>query len=244
MVAMSSMVVAMDIITTNPARKLAPQVSLMRLLQLVSPNLPIGAFAYSQGLEQAVELGWLDDEAATAEWLDGVLLHAYSHLEIPLLARCYLAWQQQDMAAVQYWNGFLLASRESAELYEEDRLLGLNLARLLTDLGLEEAAAFKGQACSLITLFALAASRWQIPLLMAAQGLAWSWCENQVAAAIKLVPLGQTAGQRLLSRLGETACKAVEIGLTVEDEAIGQSAYGVAMVSSWHEHQYSRLFRS
>ncbi|MBD3671271.1 MAG: urease accessory protein UreF [Gammaproteobacteria bacterium] len=222
------------------------QPALWRLLQLVSPNLPIGAFAYSQGLEQAVDSGRVTDEAATYEWLSGVLSHSFASLEIPLLSHCYRAWQLGDESSVSYWNDFLLASRETAELHEEERLLGINLARLLADLGIDEARPWSQQSqTTLINMFALAAVKWQIPMAQAAQGLVWSWLENQIAAAIKLVPLGQTAGQRLYMQLTPDLEQAVNQGLAIEDEAdIGQSAFGVALASSWHETQYSRLFRS
>lgn len=240
---MDSMEAVMAITTINPAA--SPQ-ALMRLMQLVSPNLPIGAFAYSQGLEQAVESGWIGDESDTQAWLRGVLSHSFAHLEIPVLARCYRAWQDGDLASVREWNAFLMASRETAELYEEERLLGLNLARLLKDLDIPEAADWVGRpATSLVGMFALAAVRWSIPLPLAAQGYAWVWCEGQIAAAIKLVPLGQTAGQRLYLALGDVLERAVQDGLAMtDDKRIGRSALGLAMASSWHETQYSRLFRS
>lgn len=220
--------------------------SLLRLMQLTSPSLPIGAFAYSQGLEQAVELGWVDGEQSAYEWLRGVLSHSISHMEIPLLARSYIAWRDEDLASVSLWNDTLLASRETAELYEEEHLLGRNLARLLLDLGVAEAGEWlSGRQTSLVNMFALASVKWQIPLPMTAQGFAWTWCENQIAAAIKLVPLGQTAGQRLLGEISGHLLDAVAVGLKIDDDiCIGQSSIGVALASSWHETQYSRLFRS
>jgi len=243
MAGMDFMVVDMSISTINSASTQAP---LLRLLQLVSPSLPIGAFAYSQGLEQAVENAWVNDESSTREWLQGVVTHSFANLEIPLLSRCYRAWQLDDVEAVSYWSDTLLASRETSELYEEERLLGLNLARLLNDLGIAEAEEWREtRTGSLLAMFALASVKWSIPLPMAAQAYAWIWCEGQVAAAIKLVPLGQTAGQRLYMDLSEDLNRAVEAGLALTDEThIGRSALGVAMASSWHETQYSRLFRS
>lgn len=214
-----------------------------RLWQLISPALPVGAYAYSQGLETAIDEGWVHDEASAVNWIAGIVQHSLLQVDVPVLARLYQAWLDDDMQAVQQWNGFLLAMRESAELREEDRQLGLALARLLNDLGFEQ-AYFNRQACCFVSLFSLAAVKWQIPLREAASGLAWTWCENQVAAAIKLVPLGQTAGQRILGELIAVLDKGLTRGLNLNDDDIGAVLPGLAMASAWHETQYSRLFRS
>jgi urease accessory protein len=220
-------------------------VPLLRLMQIVSPALPIGAYAYSHGLEYAVSAGFVRDEMGTRDWILGIMEHAVSALDVPVLARLYRAWQTQDEGAVSYWNGFLNAARESAELQSEDSHLGRALARLLADQGISEARAWASNPSTcLATAFALAAVRWQIDLHDAASGYVFSWCENQVAAALKLVPLGQTAGQRILTGAIARIVAAVERGLDLEDDAIGLSAPGLAIVSILHETQYSRLFRS
>ncbi len=217
----------------------------LRLWQLISPALPVGAFAWSQGQEYAVESGWIRDEAGAAAWIGGLLRHALAQQDVPVFARCHAAWQHNDAEAAAHWNRRLLAMRESAELREEDRQLGAALARLLTDLGVEEAEAWTaGAPVSFACMFALAAAHWRVPLEEAAQGYLWAWCENQVAAAIKLIPLGQTAGQRLLSELIDHIPAAAARGLEVTDEDIGFSAPGVALASALHETQYTRLFRS
>ncbi len=220
--------------------------ALLSLMQLISPTLPIGAFAYSQGMETAIERGWIVDEAGAQAWIMGLLQHSLAALEVPLLARSYRAWQRGDPAEVLRWNRFLFASRESRELYEEEQQLGRALARLLSDLEVAGAAGWNGgeQQPALVTMFALAALRWEVALAQAIEGFLWSWCENQVAAALKLVPLGQTAGQRLLLEAAAQIPAAVEAGIALEDERIGQSAFGLAMASAHHETQYSRLFRS
>ncbi|MCH8502975.1 MAG: urease accessory protein UreF [Ectothiorhodospiraceae bacterium] len=216
-----------------------------RLWQLISPTLPIGAYSYSGGLEYAVEAGWVRDEAAVDDWLQGQLRHALSRVDVPLLARMHAAWAGDDVARVRQLSGWLLASRETRELVDEDRHLGQALARLLRDLGLDEAAEWVGDArASWAALYALALQRWEIPLEQGVEAYLWAWCENQVAAAIKLVPLGQTAGQRLLFGLAEPVGGAAAAGLALEEADIGGTAPGVAIASSLHETQYSRLFRS
>jgi urease accessory protein len=219
--------------------------ALPRLLQLASPALPVGAYAYSQGMEYAVHAGWLRDEESAAGWILGLLHHLIGRVDVPVLARLYRAWKANDEQALQYWCGYLRACRESRELQEEDRQLGGALARLLRDLGIEEAAPWMAHpTVGFAVPFTLAAARWRVPLQAAAQGYVWSWTENQTAAAIKLVPLGQTAGQRILSRACAAIPAVVTRGLDLEDEQIGFVAQRLAIGSALHEHQYSRLFRS
>jgi urease accessory protein len=217
----------------------------LRLWQLISPALPIGAYAYSQGLEYAVEVKWITDETSAQAWILGQVKHTLSHLDIPVLKRLYNAWQNHDQQAVDYWNRFLLASRESAELLAEDRHLGDALARVLAELGIKEAQTQHVAGTSnFAKMFSLGAVRWHIPLEEAAQGYLWTWCENQVAAAIKLVPLGQTAGQRILSEAIKVIPASVRLGLALSDDEIGLLAPGLGIASAKHETQYSRLFRS
>jgi urease accessory protein len=222
-----------------------PLSSLPRLLQLCSPSLPVGAYAYSQGLESAVERGWVRDEISAGAWILGLLNHSLRRLDLPVFARLYRGWQDGDMDAVRRWNARLYASREAAELQQEDQHLGLALARLLVDLGLDDARSWlKAPRVCFATLFSLAAARWEIPLPEAATGYAWAWTENQTIAATRLIPLGQTASQRLLLSAGPVIAAAVEHGMTVADADIGAAAPGLALAAALHETQYSRLFRS
>ncbi len=214
----------------------------LRLWQLISPTLPIGAYAYSRGLEYAVLAGWVRDEASTAEWIGGQLRHTLQNLDIPVFARLYRAWAEGDEAGREHWNAFLLAARESAELGAEDRYLGTALARLLADLGIPVRPAER--PWSFATAFALATLRFGIALEEAAQAYAFVWCAELVAAAVKLVPLGQTAGQRLLLGLGAMIPAAVRTGCALDDDDLGASAPSLGIASALHETQYTRLFRS
>jgi len=219
--------------------------SSLRLWQLISPALPVGAYAYSQGLEYAIEIEWVTDEKSAHEWIAGQVNHSLAALDVPLLARLYKAWQKNDIARVMYWNHYLQASRESNELLNEDRHLGGALLRLLKEMDMRQINHWPaGETPSFATMFALAASHWMVTLKEACQGLLWTWSENQVAAAIKLVPLGQTAGQRILSGIIEDIPDAVNHGLSLADDDIGMASQGLAIASALHETQYSRLFRS
>ena len=201
---------------------------LARLLQLASPTLPVGAYSYSQGLEAAIEAGIVRDEASAKAWIGDVLEFSIVRMEAQVL-RSQIAGPSQEL------NDFFVATRETAELRAETLQMGEALARLLTDLGIAvgiEKPAFP-------SAFAIAARHWQIAPEDAVTGYLWSWLENQVMAAVKAVPLGQTAGQRILLELGERL-HATEL----EKESWSNLAPGLAFLSARHETQYSRLFRS
>jgi urease accessory protein len=219
--------------------------ALLRLLQLVSPGLPIGMYSYSQGLERAIDDGWVTHEGAVGVWIAGILERCLVPVDLPILARLHDAWTAGDSDAVEHWTGTLIAHRETAELREEDRQTGQALARLSESLGLAGSQAWsrKPQA-TLATLFALAAVRWGVPKRETLMGYLWSWLENQTLCAVKLVPLGQVAGQRLLRDLAVQLPAWVNEALALSDEQIGGSVFAFALASSRHEMQYSRLLRS
>lgn len=222
-----------------------PDISLLKLLQLSSPTLPVGAFAYSQGLESAIETSIVNNDKTLRVWLQGVLTHSLQQVDIPLFKRLYLAWQNGTTEEVLQWNQTLRAHRETRELRDEDHHLGLALARLLKDLGIKKAEPlYQRDDLCFISLFTLAASEWGITLDKAANGFLWSWLDNQIAAAIKLIPLGQTDGQRITLELLPQLPSVVTQGFTVLDKDIGASLPMLAILSCQHETQYSRLFRS
>jgi urease accessory protein len=219
--------------------------ALLRLLQLVSPGLPIGMYSYSQGLERAVQDGWINTAGDAAEWLTGILRHNQTRVDAPILSRLYDAWQADDAIAVQQWSSMLIACRETSELRAEDRQTGQALARLLVKLDIPEAQDWlRRPEATLAALFSLAASRWQIPKQDMISGYLWGWLENQVLCAVKLIPLGQVAGQQLLMHIAAQLPAQVQQALELPDADIGGSVFGLALASSRHEMQYSRLFRS
>ncbi len=219
--------------------------ALSRLLQLVSPSLPVGGFTYSQGLEWAVETGWVTCEQDLEAWLGGLLHDTLAHVDLPLLLRLHCAAVAGDEEAIARWSNTVLACRETTELRAEERARGRAMAALLVELGVPDAMTWRDTlaGCQLAG-FALAATRWRIPPEETLSGYAWSWLENLVIAGVKLVPLGQSAGQRVLFRLGAEIAGAVEVGTSLADKAIGASAPAAAIASARHETQYTRLFRS
>lgn len=216
--------------------------SLLSLLHLSSPSLPIGAFAYSQGLEAAVDLGWVYDETSLQAWLTPILTYAQVSLEIPILIRCYQAWQEEDMVALNHWQAVLLANRDTAELVTEEQLLGQTFHRLLLSLGLDLPSEAK--ANTYLPLFAKACCHYGVKTDQMILGWLWSWLENQITVACKTIPLGQTSAQRVLIGLMPCIEEALQKGLLVQDDNIGLTLPNFSMASAWHETQYSRLFRS
>ena len=219
--------------------------SLLKLLQLSSPTLPVGAFAYSQGLESAIESDLVTDVESLQNWLVDCLSLSLKFVDLPIFSRLYHCWSRDDIEGALSWNQMLVAQRETRELRDEDHHLGSALARLLVDLDIEQAKLLKGKiSMCFLTSFSLAASKWQISEEQAANGFVWSWLDNQIAAAIKLVPLGQTDGQRVLSAILPKIPLIVSAGLAIKEDEIGASLPMLAILSSQHETQYSRLFRS
>ncbi len=198
-----------------------------RLLQLASPTLPVGAYSYSGGLEAACEAGIVIDAASAQRWIGDVLEHSVLRMEAPLLLRMI------EEPAVE-WNEQFLASRETAELRAETVQMGYSLNRLLPDLGVE---ACPYEEPSFPAAYAQAVRAWGIPARQALTAYLWAWLENQVMAAVKAVPLGQTDGQKMLLALGAWL-------QDVSEDEPGNFAPGLAILSSRHETQYSRLFRS
>jgi len=226
----------------NECTAKASSLAVFRLWQLISPALPVGAYAYSQGMEFAVDHGDVHDLESAQQWIQGLLRHSYCHLDIAFFRRLYQCIRSSDQIGFMHWNASLLAYRESRELLAEDLQMGRALMRLLLDL--ECTVPFVSEEISFPAAFAQAAFSFQIPAQTAAAGMCYAWCENQVACAIKLIPLGQTDGQRLLMHLTQSIATTVSKAWQLTDHELGYSSQGLASFSALHEHQYSRLFRS
>jgi urease accessory protein len=225
-----------------------PDTSLLRLLQLSSASLPVGGYSFSQGVEYAIDEGWVKNEADVADWVSLLMQESLAQVDLPLLQRLMRAQQNNDLEKLTYWNAYALACRETHELKLTDTAMGDALVRLLTSLdipfGLINKTVAGKKDISFLSAFAAAAVHWQIDEQQACVGFLWSWLENQIAAATKIVPLGQTSAQKLLVQLGEEITPTLEQANNIHDDSIGSSLPGMAMASSWHETQYSRLFRS
>ncbi|RUM50498.1 MAG: urease accessory protein UreF [Marinomonas sp.] len=216
---------------------------LLRLLQLSSVSLPVGGYAFSQGMEYAIDKGWVTKQAQVADWTQLQLLQSLARVDLPVLRLAMAAWATRDEARIVELNDLILACRETKELRLNDTAMGEALARLLRSLEIETPFV-RLEDISFVVLFAIAATHWQVEFDSAALGFSWSWLENQIAAATKLVPLGQTQAQLLLGELQPTLSEAIALSKTIDEDDIGAGLPAVAIASCLHETQYSRLFRS
>lgn len=221
---------------------------LTRLLQLASPALPVGAYSYSGGLEMAIEDGIVIDAASAERWIGDVLTHSLATYEAPILWRLMQALAQDDRAAFLHWNAVFRAGRETAELRTETLQMGRALKMLLADLPFADAGALalleEAGALTFPAAFAFAAHHMQVAPQAALVGYLWGWLENQVMAALKAAPVGQTAGQRMLAALGSRLPAIADAVSRLDDDELSNFSPGLAIASSRHETQYSRLFRS
>ena len=220
-------------------------IGLIRLLQLASPTLPVGAYTYSQGLEWAVESGVVCNESAALAWIGDCLAFGSASFEAVYLVGMMAAWRADDMPRLIMLDAEFIASRETAELRAETLQMGHSLVRLLTDLGdfpVQRLAAFSEPSFPLA--WSCAAASWSISTEEAVTGYLWAWAENQVMATMKAVPLGQTAGQRILFELGRRLPELASVALDTPDELTHNYLPAFSIACSRHETQYTRLFRS
>ena len=219
--------------------------SLLRLLHLVSPTLPTGAFSYSQGLEWVVECGWVSDCISLEDWLLDLAENSMVSVDIPILSRMYTAISEGNAEELKQWIEILLACRESYELQQEEQIRGRAFSTLLENLALQEHEIPQSLLKrSQLAGYVLAAVCWDITIIDAALGYIWSWLENQIITGVKIIPLGQTQGQQLLMRLSTVLPDIVKKGLKLPDNEIGASSPALALACSMHETQYTKLYRS
>lgn len=214
---------------------------LFALLQLASPALPVGGFAYSQGLEKAIEDGLVRDADSARRWIEDLLLLAIARFEAPIWLRVYDASLAGDIERVARVDAELFAARETAELRAESLQMASSLVRLFPMLGLSAPVA---APLAYPTAFALACAGLGIERDAGLAAYLWTWIENQVLVAVKTVPLGQQAGQSLLFALHGPLARAVGEAAALGDGELGSAAVRFALTSARHETQYSRLFRS
>ena len=214
---------------------------LLALLQLASPGLPVGGFAYSQGLEKAIEDGVVHDAATARRWIEDLLTLSLARIEAPLWLRAWDAWAAGDPAGFAHSNEECLAARETAELRAETLQMGVSLVRVMPALGIAP------PSCSPIAFppaFAAACAALDIEREAGLAAYLWAWAENQVLVAVKSVPLGQMAGQSLLAGLHTPIEASVRVASMLNDDELGTCAVHYAITSARHEGMYSRLYRS
>lgn len=225
----------------SPARGEGSLARFLIALQLASPTLPVGGFAYSQGLETAVDLGIVRDAASARRWIGDLLRLVVARFEAPLWLRAFDADAAGDAERFRAINAELFAARETAELRAESLQMGSSLCRVLPALGVEPPAH---EGLVYPAAFAAACCRLGVDREAGLTAYLWAWTENQVIAAVKIVPLGQQAGQAMLFALHADLLDAVRVAASLPDDELGAAAVGFALASARHESQYSRLFRS
>lgn len=224
--------------------------ALLRLLQLVSPALPVGAYSYSEGLEALVDRGQVHNQATLEHWITQELQYGAIRLEAAAMVRGFRSLQHQDWDALTAWNRWLSAARETEELRLQSWQMGRSLLRLFFDLDPGFLCdpvckrSLQEEGCNFSIVFAIVAATWQINLQSALLGYLYSWSSNMISAGVKLIPLGQTSGQKILLNLHAPLQQAVDEILLLSDDYLGSCGWGLALASMAHECQYSRLFRS
>jgi urease accessory protein len=239
---------------------LSNNLALLRLLQLASSTLPVGAYSYSEGLETLVHTGKVCSGETLRQWLEQELSTGSIRVEAAVMVRVYQAASYQVVDDARRWNTWLSAIRETEELRNQSWQMGRSLLRLLQDthaqpfltefssdhpsIPLAEMRQACGNTCNFATAFGLAAMLWQIDLPSALTGYLFSWVSNLVGAGVRLVPLGQTVGQQLMLDLQPRLDRAAQDILALTDDELTSCSWGLALASMSHETQYSRLFRS
>ena len=247
-----TMTIRMETDPRQPVAGCEPDAAaLLPLMWLASPALPVGGFSYSEGLESAVEAGAVRDEAGAASWLADQLHLGLARSDLALLAQATGAWRERDFETLARLDRWVRCTRESAELRLQSEQMGRSLLEWLKSLQRPDftPAMLPPSLCSPTypLAFALALSVLLPAGQPPSQGLyayAFGWAENMVQAAIKAVPLGQSAGQRILARLCAEIPAAVAQALRLREDERQAFSPMLAILSARHETQYSRLFRS
>jgi urease accessory protein len=224
---------------------------ILELLQLSSPALPLGAYSYSEGLETLVEQGVINNENTLKDWLTQELYQGAIRLEVAIMLRAYRCILQQNLTQLNDWNDWLNAARETSELREQSWQMGNSLCRLLLELELiqersylQSAIETVGKPCNYAIAFGIGAASWQINENHAVLGYLQSWATHLITAGVKLIPIGQTSGQKILLQLNSVILKSTTEILILSDDNLVSCSWGLGLASMTHETQYTRLFRS
>jgi urease accessory protein len=240
---------------------------ILSLLQLTSPSLPLGAYSYSEGLESlitqnAISLPGRHYAIASAEtlsqWLIRELSYGAIRLEAAIMIRAYFSVVAGELQSLNYWNSWSSAAKESSELRSQSWQMGNSLLRLLIELQpkesnfnsenslpkIEQLAQILGRKCNYSIAFGIGTAYWKLNIEDALLGYLQSWTANLISVGVRLIPLGQTTGQKLLLQLNQQLIDTATTIGSLKDDDLCSCSFGLGLASMTHQHQHIRLFRS
>jgi urease accessory protein len=219
---------------------------LLRLLQLASPLLPVGGYSYSEGLESLISQGIISNSTTLQTWMHRELQIGAIRVETAIMDRAYVAGIESNRQRLQYWNQWLSAARESEELRQQSWQMGGSLTKLAIELTpeIQDLVTAIDRPCNYAIAFGIIAQHWQIDRQTTIAAYLHSWVTNSLGAGIKLIPLGQTAGQQILWAFQGEIDALTQTILTLADDDLYACSWGLSLASMQHETLYSRLFRS
>lgn len=222
---------------------------LLLLLQLCNSSLPLGAYSYSEGLETLVEEKQIIDSKSLNKWLVNELKYGSIRIELAIVIRSYNCYLKKDLEGLLYWNNWFSASRETAELRQQSWQMGKSLLKLI--LSFEPENQFLSQVikgfhdpCNYAIAFGIITAYWEIKIENLLLGYVHNWVNNLINVGVKLIPLGQTEGQKLLLNINHEIIKNMTDILSLKDDELSSCSWGLSLASIKHENLYSRLFRS
>jgi urease accessory protein len=234
---------------------------LLRLLQLTSPALPVGAYSYSEGIEYLCNKGTIQTELDLCSWLKNEMSFGFITTEAAIALRAHQALMSADITALNYWNNWLSATRETEEVRLASWQMGQSLMKLwwqLSDSPNDQLAIRKsisellptakdnsqGKGCNYAIAFGIVAANLGIDVSNTTVGYIYSWLSNLVSAAVRSVPFGQTTGQQVIFNLSIDILSSSQLALKRLDNELEWCGWGASLACANHETQYSRLFRS
>lgn len=231
----------------DPTACALPAASLLQLIWLASPALPVGGFSYSEVFESAVERAGIATESLASDWLNDQLHLTLARGDLAVMAQAIPAWRESDLQRLAQLNDWVLQTRETSELRLQAEQMGRSLLDWLRnhdDANPAHIAACARMQPTYPVAFSLAASQTAAPVRDCLLAYAFGWAENMVQAALKSMQLGQSAGQRILARLADAIPAAADHAIGLMDSERQAFSPMLAILSAQHEVQYSRLFRS
>ena len=209
--------------------------ALLTLTQWMSPSFPVGAFAYSHGLEQVIDHGALASAADLQDWLEDILEHGGAKSDAILLAAAYNAAQDEITAVDRTARAFAASSERLTETLDQ----GAAFARTVNAIWGTDISP-----CAYPVAVGQAAARRKLELGKTAELFVHAMIANLVSAAVRLVPLGQTEGQAVLAKLAPKIKATAQTALTQTLDDLSSNCFALDIAAMQHETQYSKVFRT